>query len=259
MKRVLACGVWILVSSYCYSVQDDFNSSLLDLEKWGYTGSPYSDAFQKGNENITFSSNTDQSPQYGFIYWKEKMYFSNNWSARVSSSINASFITGDSNGHYGNVQTAIGIVDDVTSPYNTYLNTFLRENYPNNNPANNNFFFNPNWTINNGIEYEIKTPITADNTLLEISFNADNHILTSRTYSETSGGTPNLLQSHEFNVTQWSNVDGVYIIVGGLSVNTVTASGTATIDNFDIVPEPSALALLVVGLGGLAMMRRRRS
>ena len=29
--------------------------------------------------------------------------------------------------------------------------------------------------------------------------------------------------------------------------------------SFDMVPEPSALSLLAVGLGGLAMMRRRRS
>ena len=259
MQKLLAFGVSLLVSSYCFSAQDDFNSSLLDLEKWGYTGSPFSDAFQKGNENITFFSNTDQTPQYGFIYWKEKMYFSNNWSARVSSSINPNFITGDSNGDYGNVQTAIGVVDNVTSIYNTYLNTFLRENYPNNNPANNSFIFNPNWTINGGDENIIRTPIASDKTLLEISFNAENQVLTSSMYSETSGGTPALLQSHEFDVTQWSNLDGVYIIVGGISYNTVTASGTATIDNFEIVPEPSALSLLAIGLGGLAMIRRRRS
>jgi hypothetical protein len=30
-------------------------------------------------------------------------------------------------------------------------------------------------------------------------------------------------------------------------------------DNFVVIPEPSAFSLLTAGLGGLAMMRRRRS
>jgi len=53
----------------------------------------------------------------------------------------------------------------------------------------------------------------------------------------------------------------VQIGVGGYSSGTTVSQGTVTIDdfNFNMVPEPSALSLLAVGLGGLAMMRRRRS
>ena len=53
----------------------------------------------------------------------------------------------------------------------------------------------------------------------------------------------------------------VQIGVGGYSSGTTVSQGTVTIDdfNFNMVPEPSALSLLAVGLGGLALIRRRRS
>jgi hypothetical protein len=35
--------------------------------------------------------------------------------------------------------------------------------------------------------------------------------------------------------------------------------GQLFFDNLRVIPEPSALSLLAVGLGGMAMMRRRRS
>jgi hypothetical protein len=38
-----------------------------------------------------------------------------------------------------------------------------------------------------------------------------------------------------------------------------TPGSEVLFDNFQIIPEPSALSLLAIGLGGLAMMRRRRS
>ena len=41
--------------------------------------------------------------------------------------------------------------------------------------------------------------------------------------------------------------------------NPPTGGGSATGFRVAMVPEPSALSLLAVGLGGLAMMRRRRS
>ena len=259
MVRIFA--LLILSGCICSSGVDDFDSPILDPVKWGYLGSPFSDAFEKGSYDITFKSNTDLFPQFGFIYWKEKISLTSNWSAHITTNINPSFITGDADGDYGNVQTAIGIVDNIATINNQYFNTYLRENFPNN-PFQNNFYFNPNWTTNGNPESEIRVPVvpvTSNRTLLEVSYNAQNQKALSSMYSLDSSGVTSLLQSHEYDMSQWSTLDGVYILVGGMSYNTITQSGTASIDNFEIVPEPSALSLLAFGLGGLVMMRRRRS
>jgi hypothetical protein len=257
LKMVRISALLTLSGCLCFGGMDNFDSPILDPVKWGYLGSPFSDAFEKGSYDITFKSNTDLFPQFGFIYWKEKISLNSNWSTHVTTNINPSFITGDGNGDYGNVQTAIGIIDDITTINNQYFNTYLRENFPNN-PFQNNFYFNPNWTTNGNPESEIRVPVTSSRTLLEISYNAQNQKALSSMYSLDSSGGTSLLQSHEYDMSQWSALDGVYILVGGMSYNTITQSGTASIDNFEIVPEPSALSLLAVGLGGLAMIRRRR-
>ena len=256
MIRIFA--LLILSGCICSGGVDDFDSPILDSVKWGYLGSPFSDAFEKGSYDITFKSNTDLFPQFGFIYWKEKISLTSNWSAHVITNINPSFITGDANGDYGNVQTAIGVVDDIATINNNYFNTYLRENFPNNS-SQNSFYFNPNWTTNGNPEIEIRVPVTSNRTLLEISYNAQNQKALSSMYSLDSSGGTSLLQSHEYDMSQWSTLDGVYIVVGGMSYNTITQSGTASIDNFEIVPEPSVLSLLAFGLGALAIMRRRRS
>ena len=256
MVRIFA--LLTLSGCICFGGMDNFDSPTLDSGKWGYLGSPFSDAFEKGSYDITFMSNTDLFPQFGFIYWKEKISLTSNWSTHVTTSINPSFITGDSNGDYGNVQTAIGIVDDIATINNNYFNTYLRENFPNN-PFQNNFYFNPNWTTNGNPESEIRVPVTSNRTLLEISYNAQNQKALSSMYLLDSSGGTSLLQSHEYDMSQWSTLDGVYILVGGMSYNTVTPAGTVNVDNFEIVPEPSVFSLLAVGLGGLAMLRRRRS
>ncbi|NDH68895.1 MAG: PEP-CTERM sorting domain-containing protein [Gammaproteobacteria bacterium] len=47
--------------------------------------------------------------------------------------------------------------------------------------------------------------------------------------------------------------------IGGYSWDSTIATGLLNMDNFIVIPEPSALSLLTVGLSGLAMLRRRRS
>ncbi len=255
MVRLLA--VLVLAGATAHADEDNFDAPLLDQNKWGYTGSPFSDAFVKGANNISFQSNTDTEVSFGFVYWKQKMNLAENWSASIQAEINLNFVTGDLAGDYGNVQASLGVVDSITQINKTYFNTLLRENWPNN-PFINQFYFNPNYTIGTGVETEVRTPIGNSNkTLLEINHDASLNKITSRMYAENNGSFSLLVGSHEFDTTQWGDLAEVYILVGGMSVNTITSAGVATLDDFSIVPEPSSLSLLIAG-GLFALARRRK-
>lgn len=255
MKWLLA--VLVLAAASAYSDSDNFNAPLIDPNKWGYAGSPFSEAFVKSSDKITFESNTDSEARYGFIYWKQKMDLAQNWSAQIIAEINLNFVTGDLAGNYGNVQVSLGLADSTTQINKTYFNTLLRENWPNN-PFINQFYFNPNYTIGTGVETEVRTPIGNSNkTLLEINNDASLSKITSRMYAENNGSFSLLVGSHEFDTTQWDDLAEVYILVGGMSVNTITSAGVATLDDFSIVPEPSSLSLLIAG-GLFALARRRK-
>ena len=60
---------------------------------------------------------------------------------------------------------------------------------------------------------------------------------------------------HTYSTSETGNVN----LFVGIQTGVSSANGVAYVDNLVILPEPSALSLLAVGLGGLAMMRRRRS
>jgi hypothetical protein len=255
MKGLVA--VLVLVGAPVFADSDNFNAPLLDPNKWGYTGSPFSDAFVKGVNNISFQSNTDTEAGYGFIYWKQKMNLSESWSASIKVEIDLNFVTGDLAGDYGNVQASLGVVDSITQINKTYFNTLLRENWPNN-PFANQFYFNPNYEIGTGFETEVRTPIGNSNkTLLEINHHASLSKITSKMYAENNGEFNLLVGSHEFDTTEWGELAEVYVVVGGMSVNTITPAGTASLDDFSIVPEPSTLSLLLAS-GAVLMAGRRR-
>jgi len=81
------------------------------------------------------------------------------------------------------------------------------------------------------------------------------------TYATGSGGTGSFSATLS-SVTRFEILAGggaVSYRSGGDLLQAGTSSNTIFIDNISAVPEPSALSLLAVGLGGLAMMRRRRS
>ena len=69
------------------------------------------------------------------------------------------------------------------------------------------------------------------------------------------GLNPEIYSSPSMKITELA-----VIVAPTLSAQTNQGSSSAYLNNFSfaVVPEPSALSLLAVGLGGLAMMRRRR-
>lgn len=60
---------------------------------------------------------------------------------------------------------------------------------------------------------------------------------------------------HSYSTSETGNVN----LFVGIQTGVTSANGVAYVDNLVILPEPSALSLLAVGLGGLAILRRRRS
>ena len=79
----------------------------------------------------------------------------------------------------------------------------------------------------------------------------------------TSLGVIDLDQSPGWDITPTSLLN-ISIFAGSEPYQSVPSfpiisSGDMYFNNFKIVPEPSALSLLAIGLGGLAMLRRRRS
>jgi hypothetical protein len=57
----------------------------------------------------------------------------------------------------------------------------------------------------------------------------------------------------------WGSVDNISISISALQGGGITLGKDNLGFRVESVPEPSALSLLAIGLGGLALMRRRRS
>jgi len=108
--------------------------------------------------------------------------------------------------------------------------------------------------------------LSTDNLYLRIDFNA-NLLSISSFYTEDIEN-PGYFWNNPFrteNINSWNSpheeFKTILIGFGGYSNATTVSAGDVSMDdlNFNLIPEPSALSLLVVGLGGLAMIRRRRS
>jgi len=90
------------------------------------------------------------------------------------------------------------------------------------------------------------------------------YVSSTKTYSLSyfNGGIDpisNLYPWTELHSYSTSSQAGNVNLFVGIQTGVSSANGVAYVDNLVILPEPSALSLCAVGLGGLAMMRRRRS
>ena len=303
-------GIWIIGTSFCFADGDDFNSPFLNTNKWGFSTN-FSSNFVHTNGYISFESTTEQAPQLGYIYWKEKLSLSNNWTARIQAYINPSFrpsnniaprvspllentnalggemsfwdgpryTTNPNTGIVttnlpvatldGAIEAQIGVVDNIDEArtHNVYANCFIKGKDTNNlNPDSYKKYFNPNWDravapandeLNRDLQFK---EITTDKVLMELGFDFDTGSLYSKMFDFSGDTLGSLIGEDQFAISEWEeSVTEVYIVVGSDTYFSLAPQGSATLDNFEIVPEPSALSLLVVGLGGLAILRRRRS
>ena len=161
----------------------------------------------------------------------------------------------------GIIEAQIGVVDsiDEARTHNIYANCLLKGN-------NNTNYFNPNWDIavapypddfNRDLQFK---EVASSKVLMELGFDSNTGLLHSKMFDFSADTLGALIGEDQFAISNWGgSVTEVYIVVGSDTYFSLAPQGSATLDNFEIVPEPSALSLLAIGLGGLAMMRRRRS
>ena len=293
--------IWVIGTSFCFSGGDDFNSPLLNTNQWGFSTN-FSRNFVHTNGYISFESTTEQAPQLGYIYWKEKMSLSNNWTARIQAYINPSFrpsnniasgvspllentnalggemsfwdgpkyTTNQNTGFVttnppsavldGAIEAQIGVVDNIDEArtHNIYANCLLKGD-------NNKKYFNPNWDLavapeNDDFNRDLQfKEVTADKVVLELGFNSNTGLLYSKMFDFSGDIIGSLIGEDQFAISNWGvSVTDVYIVVGSDAYFSLAPQGSATLDNFEIVPEPSALSLLAIGLG-VVLRRRRRT
>ena len=228
---------------------DNFNSSSLDTTKWStYSGSlpiPLSGNFDKTSTGISFNSNLSSGESWGLIIWKQKLPLNQNWSAKVEASINPSFATASTSNY---VEALMSVTQDLNT-FSNYFTQCLHKDTA--------FGIVPNWATNGGSNTEIKIPTSSSSVVLRMDFDSAAKTI-SASYADIN--SPNtFILNKTLDVSAWSGSEDFYMAIGGYSWNSTITTGLLNMDNFIVIPEPSAFSLLAIGLGGLAMMRRRRS
>lgn len=222
---------------------DNFNSATLDTSKWTVWGGPN---FVKTPTTASFVSTTSLGTVGDGIYWNQSLPTNQNWVVTVEALISPSFST---SGSASFVEALLIISSDVVNLDSYFTNCLHRDNT---------FDIVPNWSVNGAPNQEILTTIGLSNVVLKMDYNASAKMMTS-SYADISTPT-NFVITKSLDVSNWLNMsEGFRVLVGGYSNDASISSGLLNMDNFVVVPEPSALSLLAVGFGGLAMMRRRRS
>ena len=223
---------------------DNFNSATLDSSKWTVWGGPN---FVKTPTSVSFISTTSVGTVGDGIYWNQSLPTNQNWIVTVEASISPSFSTSSSANF---VEALLTISSDIVNLNSYFTNCLHRDNT---------FDIVPNWSANGSPNQEILSTIGLSSVVLKMDYNASSKVITS-SYADISTPT-NFVITKSLDVSNWLNMSGGFkVLVGGYSNDAAISSGLLNMDNFVVgIPEPSALSLLAVGLGGLAMMRRRRS
>lgn len=244
--------VFVLISVASAKAQlwvgsDNFNSSSLDTAKWStYSGTlplALSGNFIKTPTGISFSSNLSSGESWGLIFWNQKLPFNTNWSAKVEASINPSFATASTRKY---VEALMSITQDLNS-FSNYFTQCLHKDTA--------YDIVPNWATNGGANTEIKIPTLSNSVVLRMDFDAAAKTI-SASYADINSPTIFTLNK-TFDVSAWSGGGDFYIAIGGYSWDSTIASGLLNMDNFIVIPEPSALSLLAFGLGVVLRQRRR--
>jgi len=105
------------------------------------------------------------------------------------------------------------------------------------------------------------TASAATNASIQISYDSFRNVLS--LFTSLDGTNP---ISGNYNWTLFStlNIDPSVVptlnaVIASNVYDVAVLQNQMWVDNFAIIPEPSALSLLAIGLGGMAVMRRRRS
>jgi len=267
---ITSCNAQLWVGS------DSFSSSSIDSNKWGETKQFYSD-YQYNDVSLAVDSGKlafRGSGGNNFLKYKNEISVSDSWFTSVDASISPIVLNGSFT--YSRAAIFLSLAGRPTGSIyggEQYLGISLvgygatpGSSYPNTSGAN-------AWEANNkGYSYQggISAPTlsgfgrvsplaTVDGVFsLGMSFNSNTKQLT--TYLDVDGplNSGAMVVKEVVDLSLWSMAgnEKFQLYIGSLAG---TTGSEVLFDNFQIIPEPSAFSLLAIGLGGLAMMRRRRA
>ena len=252
MKLRLVFGfllVPFLSNAQVWVGSDDFNTPSLNSLKW-ITMPGLSDGFVKTSSGISFQNGGFINDRYGMIAWSQALPKNTNWITKINARIDPAFNTGVTGGL--GVGKYLEAIFAVTSDLNTFQNEFANILHRDNNTDIS------WWTSTNGLyggtQNDVPTLFTE--VVLKIEYDSLNQTLKS---SYADAAAPEVFyNNYTWNITPLSGWNEFYIVLGGFSYGVDVNSGILTMDNFNVIPEPSALSLLAVGLGGLALLRQGR-
>ena len=246
----LICTIANTSHSQLWVGSDDFNAPTLNSSKW-ITITGLSDGLVKTSSAISFQNGGYTGELYGMVAWAQPLPLNASWTAQINAKINPSFNTGVTGG-FGNgkyLEAIFGLVSDLSSFTYQFGNILHRDN---NTDISYSVSTQGFWPYT-----QIDTPTSMTDVILKFDYNPTTKTIASF-YADSN--TPSIFYGvSTLNVTPYTGLSQMYITAGGFSYGVNVPSETMIMDNFMVIPEPSVLSLCAVGLGGLAMMRRRRS
>jgi len=251
MNKILLVSTWLALTAAAFSQSwtGSYNfSGSIDPALW----TRYYDTNNLIQVASGFSvvSETTNNPVDTGLEYNSLLPIDQNWSIKAVMQIRNGFNANTNGWLEGYV--GVSSYSDWSNPNNSYLLGALVKPWDETTPLTHSY-----WRENGGQQtFGSSSPVDFGDVEIRVDYSASTQNLLS--YFKTSGSAGFTSMASQ-STTSWTNLNGFVLVVGGYASSTTAEAGDLTIKSIDIVPEPSALSLLAVGLGGLAMMRRRRS
>ena len=248
MKKILLAAMAFAGMQVAYSqpwIGFDDLSQPIDTNRW----TAGSGLLQTGSSGLTMSSSSTNGVVDAGLELNFSLPSNQSWQVTLLGSFDPAYtpLSG------GLLESYIAVSSDATWSSSTssyYANAHQRNS--------SGYALVPNWILNQGTSgttLENPTTISSRETLLRLSYDGSRYLSSSYALP----GTPQNFTTVDTHDTQaWTGLTEFYLAVGFYSLDTSSAPDDVAIQNVDIVPEPSALSLLAVGLGGLVLFRQGR-
>ena len=255
---------------------DSFSSSNIDSTKWGETKQFYND-YRYNDVSIAVDSGKlafRGSGGNNFLKYNNEISVNESWYTSVDTSIspivlNGSFtysraaiflsLSGRPTGsiYVGEQYLGISLVGYGATPGYSYPNTSGANAWEANNKG---YSYQGGISAPSLSSFGRVSPLAAVNDVFSLGMSFDSNTKQLTTYLDIDGplNSGAMVVKEVADLSLWSMTgnEKFQIYIGSLAG---TTGSEVLFDNFQIIPEPSTLSLLAVGLGALAMMRCRRS
>ena len=241
---------------------DDFQGSQINTSLWTTNVASIQNATVYVNNGLKYSSTSEITEENAYLTWANLLPKNDNWTIYADGFVNKN-ATQNSNQklsvslYLSSYFQAIGDSDYINNRQMFGIKIISDVQGTKFTAASSSNATAGSWTL-------FKSPfISNQNGAFALNYSSSDNTL-SAWYNPTDNikDLNKMLKLAEVNIQDWkiqNNSASYYAILGGQSESVQTFGLDAYATSFIVIPEPSALSLLAVGLGGWAMMRRRRS